>query len=621
MDYRKEHSIGKRLRARKTLWPYTFPLSRKKNFNAIVSKDSSSSESSSSVESSPKQECQKSLTEYVSEQLLDEIEQMHKRPQINERKGNQSALEDSVVTFKRHSTEDLEVTFKMEHDPVSSGESQISTRPNSEKSVELNTPEDYVGDTKLRRKIKTEHIDDEISFTEVISESSIDEHSTLSSVSIVSVKKDRSRAASLDARVRTMLLLEKQKPVLSNLRNPQNDTTCLEETSKSKEKFETLIEEPIFVNESVSVALDNPKTFPKTEQWYDSCFASNSKTLKTIRKSKEKSLKDLQEIERSKIRKRKKQCQGCMKMLKYLLVKTSQELLEQMGHSKKKIKHKQAKSARNAICEKCQSNKEPSESEGMEKAVKCQVKLTKLSNEVLERSSNVQTESGKMKLVLKNCDTPGLSSRPKISPVSSFSSWQFEGEPFNKRIYCRHPDGLYKLAVRSCYDQVTNDDVTLSRGDCVLIAAQSRSQPFVAAISDLYICPISGGKMAHIYWFYGEEILACSRKLHERELMASKHADDIDLNCIDDKCFVLTRHQYSRYVADQLLRKDIRWLRRITRRPLSLNRFDPPVKPSSSYSVQKIPSLDKLNEADPELIFWCNKVFDLQRKQILKNPH
>ena len=103
--------------------------------------------------------------------------------------------------------------------------------------------------------------------------------------------------------------------------------------------------------------------------------------------------------------------------------------------------------------------------------------------------------------------------------------------------------------------------------------------------------------------------------------MASKHADDIDLNCIDDKCFVLTRHQYSRYVADQLLRKDIRWLRRITRRPLSLNRFDPPVKPSSSYSVQKIPSLDKLNEADPELIFWCNKVFDLQRKQILKNPH
>ena len=55
-------------------------------------------------------------------------------------------------------------------------------------------------------------------------------------------------------------------------------------------------------------------------------------------------------------------------------------------------------------------------------------------------------------------------------------------------------DGAYRSVIRSCYESVLNDDVTLKPGDFAIIAAQSNSQPFVAMILHLYICPILGKK-------------------------------------------------------------------------------------------------------------------------------
>ena len=42
---------------------------------------------------------------------------------------------------------------------------------------------------------------------------------------------------------------------------------------------------------------------------------------------------------------------------------------------------------------------------------------------------------------------------------------------------------------------------------------------------------------------------------------------------------------------------------------------------SPESRIRKIPTYKQLEDTDPECIFWCNKVFDLQRKQILKYPH
>ena len=385
MDYRKEHAIGKRLRARKTLWPYTFPLSRKKPANSLLCK----SNCDNNVIESSRTDDSKSLTDYVSEQLLEQISILNSSPSVSRKKKTKS--DDTVVTFKKKAAEDPDITFKIEHDALSTGQSHISTRPCSERSELSASPTelglDEVSSATDKSKVKTEHIDDEISFTEVIpefenySESSPSDKESNSEDGPVS-KKDRSRAASLDARVRTMLLLEKQKPTvaLSVKAEPlvADNIPCATEKSKSKSSTKKLIN-------------SQEKALAKTQQWFDDCFASNSKTVNKIKKAKEKSLKELQTIERKKIMKKKRQCRSCMKMLKFLLVKTSRELLEQIVSPAELIPKSTINNSspeNGAICNKCQQNQSIETATAIRSVSKCQVKLTKLPNELLQQSGN-----------------------------------------------------------------------------------------------------------------------------------------------------------------------------------------------------------------------------------------
>merc|ERR1712226_13052 len=219
MAYREHHPIGKRLGAQKTLWPYSFPVSRKKTSPKKSSEVLSQTASASSDG--------KSLTDIVSEQLLAEISilnQMESRDSRKRKSPGKSRSEDSVVTFKRKAMNDPEISFKIEHDPNSTGQSEVSTRPGSVRSEVSVTPDDLsVSDSGVvlnQTKVKTEHLDDEISFTSVVATK---KKSAKGKVGYrkgsPKSKRNRSRAASLDARVRTMFLLEKQK----NFTLPKND--------------------------------------------------------------------------------------------------------------------------------------------------------------------------------------------------------------------------------------------------------------------------------------------------------------------------------------------------------------------------------------------------------------
>ncbi len=52
-----------------------------------------------------------------------------------------------------------------------------------------------------------------------------------------------------------------------------------------------------------------------------------------------------------------------------------------------------------------------------------------------------------------------------------------------------------------------------------------------------------------ILWYYKPQqtILKNLSNFHDQELFASKHYDTLDVNCIDDKCFVLTFNEFCRY--------------------------------------------------------------------------
>ncbi|KAJ9599375.1 hypothetical protein L9F63_010137, partial [Diploptera punctata] len=187
------------------------------------------------------------------------------------------------------------------------------------------------------------------------------------------------------------------------------------------------------------------------------------------------------------------------------------------------------------------------------------------------------------------------------------NGWQFEGEPFESKVFLSSDD---VLVTRKCYPLMRHQegDVICPR-DCILLKSGPRKTdlPFVAKVAALWENPEDGEMMVSLLWYYRPEHTDQGRRADdmEDEIFASKHKDINSVACIEDKCYVLTFNEYCRY------RKCVRRLEEGVKEP--------------GLVVPQHDEYPRENKQPPgcvpqSLCFFCRRVYDFRQRRILKNP-
>ncbi|RZC18438.1 BAH, Atrophin-1, PAT1, Herpes BLLF1, and/or Red1 domain containing protein, partial [Asbolus verrucosus] len=155
-----------------------------------------------------------------------------------------------------------------------------------------------------------------------------------------------------------------------------------------------------------------------------------------------------------------------------------------------------------------------------------------------------------------------------------------------------------------------NSDIIEVR-DCVLLKAGPRRNdlPFVAKIAYLWENPEDGEMMMSLLWYYRPEHTEQGRLPADQpdEVFASRHKDSNSVACIDDKCYVLTFHEYCRY------RKDLRRLEEGIEETLPCIPIPEPYPRCNRQPPSPL-------QVSSDMVFFCRRVYDFRQKRIVKNP-
>lgn len=98
-------------------------------------------------------------------------------------------------------------------------------------------------------------------------------------------------------------------------------------------------------------------------------------------------------------------------------------------------------------------------------------------------------------------------------------------------------------------------------------------------------------------------------KYHLNELFASKHYDYLSVDCIEDKCYVLTLNDYTRFKS-QLESANLKQTRQIDL-----------VVPECINNSRKLPINNNTttNLIDNDNVFFCRYVYDFRMKRLTRN--
>ncbi|XP_064485106.1 bromo adjacent homology domain-containing 1 protein-like [Ornithodoros turicata] len=186
--------------------------------------------------------------------------------------------------------------------------------------------------------------------------------------------------------------------------------------------------------------------------------------------------------------------------------------------------------------------------------------------------------------------------------------WSWDGEPFSKIVVVNNEDTPHERACFPAMRHVEGDIIRVR--DCVLLRSGTRKVdlPFVAKVAALWENDDDGEMMMSLLWYYRPEHTDQGRKPHhmEDEIFASKHRDCNSVACIEDKCYVLTFAEYCRYRARTKLLEE-------GQRPRTA------VVPDLEEGYSRRDRLPP-GRMDPQLVFFCRRVYDFRQRRILKNP-
>ena len=333
MEYRDEHPIGKRLNARRAVFPFTpyqtdtFAHLNQASFKQLKRKISAAETFDSvktdlnSWQSGNIGSNQNDEWADIPWKLYEQLQKLEDSPSDESSCNDTSSTSSSapLVTFKksRDDDDDDDILFKLEHDSTSND--GTLTRSNSAKSEPLSSldeePDPSFSPEEIEWETNNDFLQPEVPSTPEKQQKPI---KLLKSPQEFS-KKWR-RAASLDSRVRTMLLLEKQRFHTKPFPPSYADSSA---TSK-KDDSDTWT---TFKKTEDQLEID------KTNEWFESCFSPNSTTTNEITKARKVSLRKIKNSLNSK----KEQCESCLSVLRFLLIRTGKELLDRLDEKSDSI--------------------------------------------------------------------------------------------------------------------------------------------------------------------------------------------------------------------------------------------------------------------------------------------
>uniref|UniRef100_A0A8D8MQ37 Potassium voltage-gated channel subfamily KQT member 5 n=1 Tax=Culex pipiens TaxID=7175 RepID=A0A8D8MQ37_CULPI len=194
----------------------------------------------------------------------------------------------------------------------------------------------------------------------------------------------------------------------------------------------------------------------------------------------------------------------------------------------------------------------------------------------------------------------------KSNSVPRWSNgWTWEGQPFQGKVFLNSDD---PPVTRTCYPAMRHSegDIIRPRDSVLLRAGSKRAElPYVAKVAHLWENPEDGEMMMSLLWYYRPEHTEQGRQPVDGpdEVFASRHKDHNSVACIEDKCYVLTFSEYCRF------RRQLRGFEENIDEQPSI------VPPLRRENPRLPPSI-----VSPELVMYCQRVYEFRLKRLLKQP-
>lgn len=182
--------------------------------------------------------------------------------------------------------------------------------------------------------------------------------------------------------------------------------------------------------------------------------------------------------------------------------------------------------------------------------------------------------------------------------------------PEEKVVYLRDDEPPRRLICYPAIKHIEGDVIKVR--DSVLLRSGARKTdiPYIAKVCAFWEDAETGSVMMSLFWYYRPEHTEEGRKPHHLpdEIFASRHRDVDSVECIDDKCYVLTFNEYCRYRKRcKMEQVNTTW---------SLADVTIPASNESYPRRNRIPDSD----VNPELVFCCRQIYDAKTRRIVKNP-
>lgn len=201
----------------------------------------------------------------------------------------------------------------------------------------------------------------------------------------------------------------------------------------------------------------------------------------------------------------------------------------------------------------------------------------------------------------------------KASKKRSFPqrSWSLLGIPEDKFIYTRDDEPPKRLICYPAIKHIEGDVIQVRDSVLLRSGARKTDLPYIAKVCSFWKDGDTGNIMMSLLWYYRPEHTEGGRKPHHLpdEIFASRHRDVDSVECIEDKCYVLTFNEYCRYRRRcRMEQANTSW---------SLKELIMPDSSESYPRQHRIPD----NDVNPELVFCCRQVYDSRTRRLVKNPY
>ncbi|KAI6213677.1 Bromo adjacent-like proteiny domain-containing 1 protein [Aphelenchoides besseyi] len=145
----------------------------------------------------------------------------------------------------------------------------------------------------------------------------------------------------------------------------------------------------------------------------------------------------------------------------------------------------------------------------------------------------------------------GRKKQKRVRSVSIKSNWQPVDEGQIHDVRLAHETQYQR---RRCYAEIRHQrerDEVIRVRDCVRVRS-SEGLENVGKIIRLFLDDSCGSICAEVFWYYAPTQVSddISKNMHEKELLASKHCDVINVDAIEEHAFVLSYSEYCRFVAE-----------------------------------------------------------------------